>query len=280
MAHDGNLTRTAERVNLSQSALSSQIRTFWRSGWDTSCSSAPGGKVAADRRVGRIVLDHADRIFGTGEELVATLKRTGASQPPLRLGRAVDAVTEFPAQFSCGRLIGTQDVDIILKSGSAGVLFEALKSLALERDADNRTTVQPARRRFHRPSDRRAIRGHPWHTGTDCGNESLRDLLAREAADRAHREPRSGHGFESLIARLGVTPRIAADVDNMAMVRLLAREDMGLAIAPAVVLADEDQLRPCSRPRPLRSRDRREAFYAVTVRRSFPHPLLASLVTP
>jgi LysR family transcriptional activator of nhaA len=83
-------------------------------------------------------------------------------------------------------------------------------------------------------------------------------------------------GFDSLVARLGIAPRIAADVDDMAMVRLLARENVGLAIAPAVVLADEIaagllQAAPFGL-------DIAETFYAVTARRSFPHPVLESLL--
>ncbi|MBU2357485.1 MAG: substrate-binding domain-containing protein, partial [Alphaproteobacteria bacterium] len=83
-------------------------------------------------------------------------------------------------------------------------------------------------------------------------------------------------GFDSLVARLGVTPRIAAIVDDMAMVRLLARDDVGLAITPAVVLADElAQGLLLTAAFPL---DIVESFYAVTARRTFPHPLLSALL--
>ena len=83
-------------------------------------------------------------------------------------------------------------------------------------------------------------------------------------------------GFDSLVARLGVTPRIAATVDDMAMVRLLAREDVGLAITPAVVLADElaQGLLPARRF----ELDIVESFYAVTAPRTFPHPWLDRLI--
>jgi LysR family transcriptional activator of nhaA len=83
-------------------------------------------------------------------------------------------------------------------------------------------------------------------------------------------------GFDSLTARLGVSVQIAAEVDDMAMVRLLAREDAGLAITPAVVLADEIsngllQAAPFSL-------DIVESFYAVTVNRNFPNPIIKELI--
>lgn len=42
--------------------------------------------------------------------------------------------------------------------------------------------------------------------------------------------------FENLIVELNVRPNIVANVDDMAMVRLLTREGIGVAVAPAVVL--------------------------------------------
>jgi LysR family transcriptional activator of nhaA len=73
VAHDGNLTRTAARLNLSQSAVSVQIRKledrlghplFERRGRQLHLTEA-----------GRIALDHADTIFGAGRDLLATLSR-------------------------------------------------------------------------------------------------------------------------------------------------------------------------------------------------------------
>ena len=43
--------------------------------------------------------------------------------------------------------------------------------------------------------------------------------------------------FETLIARLNVTPHIVAEFNDMAMVRLLTGKDFGVAFAPSVLLA-------------------------------------------
>ena len=83
-------------------------------------------------------------------------------------------------------------------------------------------------------------------------------------------------GFEDLVTRLGITPNIVANVDDMAMVRLLAREGVGLALAPSVVVADELQSGLlATAPFTL---DLTEPFYAVTLPRRFPHPALAALL--
>ncbi|OCW56590.1 LysR family transcriptional regulator [Hoeflea olei] len=270
VALDGNLTRTAARVNLAQSALSSQIRTL-EDRLGHPLFERIGRKLVLTE-VGRIVLDHADRIFRTGEELVATLERAGDALPPLRVG----ALSTLSRNFQLGFLrpvLGT-DADVILKSGSASVLLEALKALAL----DVVLTTEPPSElgggdfTAHRIAEQtvglhgmRARLQHP----------TLRDLLAKEPLI-VPTESSIRTGFESLVSRLGITPRIAADVDDMAMVRLLAREDVGLAVAPAVVLADEIAAGL------IETADFDleivEGFYAVTVRRNFPHPLLAGLI--
>lgn len=84
-------------------------------------------------------------------------------------------------------------------------------------------------------------------------------------------------GFIGLSARIGRNAQIAAEVDDMAMVRLLAREGVGVAIAPSVVFADEIAAGAIVTA----SLDLKitEVFYAVTITRTFPHPTLAQLLT-
>ena len=84
VAHDGNLTRAASRMNLSQSALSAQIRAL----------EARLGHALFERRgralhlteAGRIALDHADAIFAAGAELVETLRTEGRARRAVRVG--------------------------------------------------------------------------------------------------------------------------------------------------------------------------------------------------
>lgn len=268
VANDGNLTRTAARVNLSQSALSTQIRTL-----EDRLGHALFDRVGRQlvlTEVGRIALDHADRIFGTGEELLAVLQGAGATSQPLRVGALSTLSRNFQMRF-LKPVLGSSETQVILKSGSDTVLFDALISLALDVVLTTEAPAHPEMTAHRIAEQTIGVHGDP----SRMGYANLKDMLAQEPlivpTDNSIRT-----GFDSLIARLDVSPRIVADVDDMAMVRLLARENVGLAIAPSVVLADEIASgRLKTAPFDLNIV---ESFFAVTVQRSFPHPVLETLL--
>ncbi|KIN75096.1 Transcriptional regulator, LysR family protein [Sulfitobacter noctilucae] len=273
VAHDGNLTRTAERLNLSQSALSAQIKTL----------EARLGHPLFDRierrlvltEVGRIALDHADRIFGTGAELLATLAQAGETATPLRIGALSTLSRNFQLRF-IAPLLANPDVTLTLRSGSAAELFDHLTSLALDVVlTTDRPTAAQGPDLIARRIDEQAVglHGHPDRMRHD----SLEALLTHEPLI----VPAGGSirsDFDSLTEHLGITPQIKAEVDDMAMVRLLTRADAGVALAPAIVLEGEiaqGMLQTALFDLPLV-----ESFYAVTPRRSFPHRALAGLLAP
>lgn len=275
VARVGNLTRAAERLNLSQSALSTQIRQLEDSLGHRLFERA--GRRLELTEAGGIALDHADRIFHGGEELVAALGQGDRAQRPLKVGAMSTLSRNFQLRFLQPILAGddlADRVELILSSGSSAVLLAALRSLALDVVL---STEAPAREPASDLLAHKIAEQHVGLYGTigRLGHPTLEGLLAAEPVILPT-ESSIRTGFDSLVARFGVTPRIAAEVDDMAMIRLLAREGVGLALAPAVVLADElDQ--GILQPAPFRL-DIVEAFYALTIKRSFPHPLLPMLL--
>jgi LysR family transcriptional activator of nhaA len=83
-------------------------------------------------------------------------------------------------------------------------------------------------------------------------------------------------GFDALTERMGIVPRIAAEADDMAMLRLLARADAGVAVIPPIVVQDE--LAAGLLYELFQLPDLSEVFYAVTIKRTFPNPLLAEVL--
>jgi LysR family transcriptional activator of nhaA len=270
VALEGNLTRAAEKLNLSQSALSTQIRQLEERLGHRLFERAGRGLVLTE--AGGIALDHANRIFDLGEDLVAALGQEEGAGRPLRVGALSTLSRNFQLRFLRPALEGS--AELVLSSGNSAVLFAALEALAL----DVVLSTEPPPRGSVEGLVAHRIAAQPvalYGTPRRLQHDTLEALLAEEPMILPT-ESSIRTGFDSLVARLGIEPRIAADVDDMAMVRLLAREDFGLAVAPAVVLADEiRQGILTAAPFEL---DIAETFYAVTARRSFPHPLLGRLL--
>jgi LysR family transcriptional activator of nhaA len=275
VAHDGNLTRTAERLNLTQSALSVQIRKL----------EEQLGHALFDRRgrqlhlteAGRIALDHADAIFTTGEELLGTLRETGAVRQALRVGALATLSRNFQMEF-LRPVLGRTDIELVLRSGSAAELLRALEALNLDVVLINQAPARDALTPFvaHRIAEQPvALVGTPSRlrrTG------SLADMLRAHPVILPTLESSVRSGFDAVADRLDIRPQIVAEVEDMAMMRLLAREDVGLAVLPPIVVRDElagGILVEVEEPLGIT-----ETFYAVTMERRFPNPLLRSLLHP
>ncbi len=275
VARDGNLTRTAARLNLSQSAVSVQIRKL----------EDRLGHAVFERRArrlhlteaGRIALDYADTIFSTGQELLATLSRTGNPRGVLRVGALATLSRNFQIGF-LRPLLGKTDIELVLRSGNSIELMQGLETLSLDVVLTNRAPAQDAMTTFIlHPLSRQpvSIIGTP---GRIAAGTTLVALLRANPMIVPTNESPLRAGFDMLCAKIGVTPILAAEVDDMAMMRLLAREDIGLAVLPSIVVKDElasGLLKDADHLVGLT-----EKFYAVTVKRKFPNPLLAAVLTP
>lgn len=125
VAHDGNLTRTAQKLNLSQSALSVQIRKLEdRLGHPL---FERRGRQLHLTEVGRIALDYADTIFEAGQDLLATLQRTGGPRHVLRVGALATLSRNFQIEF-LRPLLGAKDVELVLRSGTSVELLQGLET--------------------------------------------------------------------------------------------------------------------------------------------------------
>jgi LysR family transcriptional activator of nhaA len=274
VASDGTLTGAARGLNLSQSALSTQLRTLEASLGQDLFERRGRGLVLTE--AGRIALDHAEAIFRTAEDLTATLRETGRARRALRVGALATLSRNFQMQF-LRPLIGRADVEVVLRSGSQEELLRGLDGLALDVILTN---VAPARDAtspwlVHRLDEQPvSLIGTPTRVG--AAGRPLRDLLASQPLIVPTRETALRAAFDALSTRLQVTPTYAAEVDDMAMIRLLARADAGLAIIPPIVVQDE--LASGILVEASRLDGIRETFLAVTRERRFPNPLLADVL--
>lgn len=275
IASDGTLTGAARQLNLSQSALSTQLRALEASLGHDLFERRGRGLLLTE--AGRIALDHAEAIFRTADDLTATLRETGRSRRALRVGALATLSRNFQMQF-LRPLIGRADVEVILRSGSQDELLRGLEGLALDVVLTNLAPARDAVSPWlvHRLDEQPVgLIGTSARVGDKAG--TLEQLLQSAPLILPTRETALRAAFDAMVAKLDITPVVAAEVDDMAMIRLLAREDAGLAIIPPIVVRDE--LASGVLVEAARLEGLHETFIAVTLHRRFPNPLLAEVLT-
>lgn len=276
VASDGTLTGAARALNLSQSALSTQIKALEGALGHDLFERRGRGLILTE--AGRIALDHAEAIFRTAEDLTATLSETGRGRRALRVGALATLSRNFQMQF-LRPLIGRSDVEVVLRSGSQAELLRGLDSLAFDVVLTNLAPLRDAVTPWlvHRLAEQRvSLIGTPARLREVP--RSMRDLLSQEPLILPPPETAMRAAFDALVSRLGIVPMIAAEVEDMAMLRLLARENAGLAVIPPIVVQDE--LATGLLVEAAQLDDVAETFLAVTAARRFPNPLLSEVLAP
>ena len=274
VAKEGNLTRAAVQLHVSQSALSTQIKQL-----EDQLGQAlftREGRVLQLTEAGRVALTYAETIFETGNELTALL-RDGKrlARQVLRIGGVATLSRNFQENF-VKPLLKRDDVELVLQSGG---LDELLTRLAV-----HNLDVVLSNRKVHADTQ------HPWRCRriarqpvslvgrprTKAKAFRFPEELAEQALLLPGRDSDIRAGFDVLCEQLGLRYQVLAEVDDMAMLRLLARDSGNVALLPTVVVQDElksGKLQEyCVVPQ------LHENFYAITVQRHFEPPLLKTLL--
>lgn len=273
-AREGTLTAAARALNISQSAVSTQIKAL----------EADLGHDLFERRgrnlvlteAGRIALDYADQIFLASDQLMATFRAVGGQRKVLRIGALATLSRNFQMRF-LAPLIGRDDVEVVLRSGTQPALLRALEAMSIDVLLTNLVPARDAaspylvRRIAEQPVSLVGARSR-----LALAAQGLPRLLTTAPLILPTPETALRAGFDALIERMSIVPRIAAEADDMAMLRLLARSDAGVAVIPPIVVQDE--LAAGLLYELFQLPDLAEVFYAVTIRRTFPNPLLAEVL--
>jgi LysR family transcriptional activator of nhaA len=270
----GGLVKAAERLNVSPSAVSVQLQAL----------EAQLGHDLFERRgrqlvlteAGRMALDRADAIFDAADELETTLKGLDrAKRTIVRVGALATLSRNFQIAF-LKPILGRDDIRIVLRSGSMRELMQMLDAHHIDVLLSNMLPPRDETTSWtsHLIADQPiSLIGPPNAKRT----RTTTTLLATVPLIVPTLENHIRGEFDAYAERMGVTPRIAAEVDDMALLRLLAREGLGYAVVPPIVVRDElaaNLLKECG-PLP----GLKESFYAITPSRRFPNPILKELMT-
>jgi LysR family transcriptional activator of nhaA len=275
-AREGTLTAAARALNISQSAVSTQIKAL----------EADLGHDLFERRgrnlvlteAGRIALDYAEQIFRASEQLTATFRAVGGQRKVLRIGALATLSRNFQMRF-LEPLLWRDDVEVVLRSGTQGALLRALDALTIDVLLTNQVPARDAaspylvRRIAEQPVSLVGTRSR-----LALAAQGLPRLLATAPLILPTPETALRAGFDAMIEQMGIVPRIAAEADDMAMLRLLARSNAGVAVIPPIVVRDE--LAAGLLYELFQLPGITEEFHAVTIARTFPNPLLKEVLDP
>lgn len=278
VASEGKLTRVAEQQHVSQSALSAQIRQL----------EERMGKPLFERRnrklmlteAGRQVFNYAEVIFTKGEELESLISRgIEPGQQTIRIGMLSTMSRNFIESF-IEPLLARNERDVSFSLHAMGMtnLLNGLARHELDVVLTN-TQIQPS--------------GAPavaWQSQllarqplSIIGPADLDPAAVFPEGYQGQRWvlPGANHeirrGFDALCSLHQYQPDILAEVDDMAMLRLLARDTGAVTVLPEVVVKDELQqgrLRGYERLPNLF-----ENFFAITLPREFMPSLVSELLS-
>ena len=274
VAKEGHLTRAAQKLNVSQSALSSQIRQLEHQlGHDLFLRE---GRSLVLTEGGHIVLQYAENIFNLGSELLSVMK-TGEHQQiqQIKIGAVATLSRNFQENF-LRPILGKADIQLSLKSSNLEDLLSQLEVHKLDLVLSNRPVVSDSATpwRCKLIAQQRVCLVGPKSQQLESLNfpkelDQVKVLLPGPDSDIRTQ-------FDLYCEEHDVQVAPYAEVDDMAMLRLLARDLGGVAVVPEVVVQDEIQSGVLTKYATYSSIT--ESFYAITAKRHFNLPILQSLL--
>lgn len=274
IARHRSMTRASAKLQVSQSTLSEQLGEL--EAWLGEPLFERRGRELHLTEAGRVALEYAETIFTTGHELLTRFRQSSETrQQVLRIGAVGPLSKNLQFDFIQPILADTRTKVVVV----AGALDDLTKQL-LDHQVDLVLSNIPLRA-DQEPNVFNHLLGEvPVFLvggkklrvdGRDFPG-FLRDiplfLPSRQSDVRAD--------FDLLLARAGFEPFIHAEVDDMALLRLLALSGEGLALVSKIVVERELQSRKIKFM--VRVPDLAEKFYALTIRRRFQNAWLGEIV--
>jgi len=270
----GNLTEAARQLHVSQSALSAQIRALEES-METKLFERSGRRLVLTA-TGQRVLGYANDIFSRGEELESLLRHgVEPEYQQLRIGVLSTMSRNFIEGF-IAPLINQPKVRFSLHARGMANLLNGLANhqfdLILTNSnvtADDQDTLWQSQLLARQPLAVVGPKGQKPTTSFPQGYAGKRWVLPTPQTELRT-------AFDGFCSRWNYEPDVQAEADDMAMLRLLARDTGALTVLPPVVVKDEIARGTLQEFMTLPNVY--ESFYAVTVKRQFVSPVLTELL--
>lgn len=236
VAKIGNLTKTAEILHVSQSALSSQIKQLENNIGNQLFTREQRKLILTD--VGQVTFSYAESIFNLGNELEGLLSQDHqAENQVIRIGMLSTMSRNFVEAF-VSPLMNNSKTKIVIAGRDQTNLLNDLSNHELDLILTNIEVRGSSKQSWQcqlLSKQPICVIGHP---GLNLGPQFSKEYEHVDWILPLSNSPiRSA--FDGLCAQYQIKPNILGEADDMAMLRLLTRDTKAVAVMPSVVVKDE-----------------------------------------
>jgi LysR family transcriptional activator of nhaA len=265
IARHGGITRAAEALNVSQSTLSEQLAEL--EAWLGQPLFDRRGRALHLTEAGRMAWQHAETIFETGRELMTSFRRSKpGTERHLRLG-AVGPLSKNLQYDFVQPLLAEPGTKVVVVAGPLDELARQLQEHRLDLVLSN----IPLRADQERNVFNHLLGEVPVFLVSGRPQKKTRQrfplFLRGQPLFLPSHQSHVRLDFDLLMAKAGIEPEVRAEVDDMALLRLLALSGEGLALVSKIVVERELESRQIKFM--LRVPGLVERYYALTARKRF-----------
>ncbi len=274
VAREGGLQQAATKLHVSPPSISAQIREL-EEALDVKLFRRSGRRnVLTD--AGQIALRHADEIFGLGNDLVSSLKQRPTERAlKLHIGVA-DSLPKLVTYEILKPALELSAVHLVCREGKIDELLAQLGTHRLDIVlADEPASSSVKFRAFNHRLGESAV--------TFCAAPSLAQRLRRGFPKSLDDTPALlpiensplRRALESWFRARKIAPRVIAEFEDLALMKVMAAQEHGVVPVPSVVVQeaiDRYGLREIGA-----AENCREEFYAITAERKITHPVVSLL---
>lgn len=276
VAREGGVARASERLHLTPQTISGQLSLLEKHLGVDLFSRVGRNLELTDS--GRLVLSYADEIFSLGGELEEVLNQLPDDRPQLFRVGVVDVVPKSIAH----RVLQTalqmpEPVRMVCREASLDVLLAELAVHRLDLVLADRT-IPPTI----------SMRGFSHKLGECAVSFFATEKLIKKLTGDFPRcldgapilLPSSGtqlrSGIDKWLDKHRIHPRMVAEFDDSALMKVFGQQGVGVFIAPAAIEAEvalQYQVSAIGRVDEVQER-----FYAISVERKVTHPVVSAVV--
>lgn len=275
VVREGGVGRASKALRLAQPTISGQVRSL-----EVSLGTkllGKRGRNVVPTEAGQMVYRYADEIFGIGRELQQAVR----GLVPERTGRIVLGITEGVSKMITRRILepvleAKPMPPLVLHEGRHVELLAELTRYGL--DAIVSHAPVPTGGRVRAFAHLLGSSGMSWFAASSQA-AALRRRFPRSLAEAPVILPDDSTPTRMLIdewfRRLGITPHIAAEIGDSALLMVLASPGLGAFLAPTVVadaICDQYNVKVIGQADSVIER-----YYLISGERRIRNPLLAAV---